>query len=376
MEHTTQTAPNPSEQEKQAIFARVWKRVMAGQEAACPLTWTDPVPQAETAADPAPAPADPGEGAGQPALPVACPAPQPRGDFPQAETAGVLGPGCLECAPLLQSLIRRELADGREYQTLARRASGAPARVLAALAGEKKRRARKVSGGLLPHRRGALLAGGRPLPPHALVLRGPPPAVRPGAGGHGGLPGRGGGHRGPLPAAALLGPRPGELGPGLPGAGAGRTTVLKQLRRGRQVVRSWTIAGPALRRGSPPGTGRGRGRVLRTLRVVGAFPVPRGAAPRGLRLPGGGPISPEKWGERGPGASPLDPRFYSPLVPTRWFWRLWRIVPMVGLFRCPSTCPDLDSHFAGAGGGCESILLQECTTCEGFPLGEAVTGGD
>ena len=48
MEHTTQTAPNPSEQEKQAIFARVWKRVMAGQEAACPLTWTDPVPQAET----------------------------------------------------------------------------------------------------------------------------------------------------------------------------------------------------------------------------------------------------------------------------------------------------------------------------------------
>ena len=36
MEHTTQTAPNPSEQEKQAIFARVWKRVMAGQEAACP----------------------------------------------------------------------------------------------------------------------------------------------------------------------------------------------------------------------------------------------------------------------------------------------------------------------------------------------------
>ena len=61
MEHTTQTAPNPSEQEKQAIFARVWKRVMAGQEAACPLTWTDPVPQAETAADPAPAPADPGD---------------------------------------------------------------------------------------------------------------------------------------------------------------------------------------------------------------------------------------------------------------------------------------------------------------------------
>ena len=29
MEHTTQTAPNPSEQEKQAIFARVWKRAVS-----------------------------------------------------------------------------------------------------------------------------------------------------------------------------------------------------------------------------------------------------------------------------------------------------------------------------------------------------------
>ena len=60
--------------------------------------------------------------------------------------------------------------------------------------------------------------------------------------------------------------------------------------------------------------------VLRTLRVVGAFPVPRGAAPRCPAYPAGVPISPEKWGERGPGASPLDPRFLWPLVPTRWFW--------------------------------------------------------
>ena len=40
--------------------------------------------------------------------------------------------------------------------------------------------------------------------------------------------------------------------------------------------------------------------------------MPRGAAPRGARLPGGVPISPEKWGERGPGASPLDPLFLWP----------------------------------------------------------------
>ncbi len=49
--------------------------------------------------------------------------------------------------------------------------------------------------------------------------------------------------------------------------------------------------------------------VLRTLRVGGAFPRPRGAAPRCPACPAGVPISPEKWGERGPGASPLDPGF-------------------------------------------------------------------
>ena len=54
--------------------------------------------------------------------------------------------------------------------------------------------------------------------------------------------------------------------------------------------------------------GRGAwGAVLRTLRVGGAFPRPRGAAPRGARLPGGVPISPEKWGERGPGLRPWTP---------------------------------------------------------------------
>ena len=54
-----------------------------------------------------------------------------------------------------------------------------------------------------------------------------------------------------------------------------------------------------------------------------------GRSAPGARLPGGVPISPEKWGERGPGASPLDPRFYGPLVATRsfggcgaWFRRL------------------------------------------------------
>lgn len=144
----------PKDQEQREIFARVWQRVMAGREAACPLPW-GPAPEAQAAPeeqaapeapqpDPAPEAAAPQpEGEAQPALPVPRAPGRPRSDFPQP--AGVLGPGCEESVPLLQSLIRRELADGREYQTLARRAGGQPGRVLAALAGEKKRRAKALS---------------------------------------------------------------------------------------------------------------------------------------------------------------------------------------------------------------------------------------
>ena len=81
-----------------------------------------------------------------------------------------------------------------------------------------------------------------------------------------------------------------------------------------------TFAGPDLRRGSPPGPGRERGGVLRTLRVVGAFPVPRGAAPRCPACPAGVPISPEKWGERGPGLRPWTPGFYGRSLPLAGFW--------------------------------------------------------
>ena len=77
----------------------------------------------------------------------------------------------------------------------------------------------------------------------------------------------------------------------------------------------------------------------------GALTVPRGAAPRCPAYPAGVPISPEKWGERGPGASPLDPQFYGPLAAARSFWRSCRIVPVMGLFRCPSSYPDLGTFF-------------------------------
>ena len=55
--------------------------------------------------------------------------------------------------------------------------------------------------------------------------------------------------------------------------------------------------------------------------MAGAVPNFGAQRPGGPACPAGVPISPEKWGERGPGASPLDPRFLWPLVPTRWVLR-------------------------------------------------------
>ena len=138
-----------------------------------------------------------------------------------------------------------------------------------------------------------------------------------------------------------------------------------------------------------PGRGAGLGPAQGGPCGVGSRPVPGGGAvgycvpfgwsglfrclgaqrPGGPAYPAGVPISPEKWGERGPGASPLDPRFYGRSFPLAGFGVVGRSGAVVGLFRGPCTCPDLDSHFAGAGGGCESILLRGCTTHEGFPLG-------
>ena len=78
--------------------------------------------------------------------------------------------------------------------------------------------------------------------------------------------------------------------------------------RGSNLRRSQT--GPPAR-GSP---------VLRTLGVGDSEAALGAQRPGGPACPAGVPISPEKWGERGPGASPLDPRFYGPLVGTRSFW--------------------------------------------------------
>ena len=84
-----------------------------------------------------------------------------------------------------------------------------------------------------------------------------------------------------------------------------------------QVVQVWTVAGPDLRGGFPPGPGRG----IQAFSRESPDAKSRGGMP------------------------PRPPIFYGPLVSTRSFWRLWHIVPVVGLLRGPCTCPDLERFF-------------------------------
>ena len=176
MEGAMPNTPLDREEDKKEIFARVWKRVMGDHTDACPITWEETGgDQAQTTTEQQQTLVT--EEAAQTEEKTVLPAPHvPRGgqrlhsDFPRDDAQGVLGPQCLDCAPL---------------------------------------------GGLFSHLRGALLAGGGEVPAGDFVLRDSPPAVCPGAGHRGRLSHRHGDHHGPLPPAVVLGARQGGLGPGL-----------------------------------------------------------------------------------------------------------------------------------------------------------------
>ena len=102
-----------------------------------------------------------------------------------------------------------------------------------------------------------------------------------------------------------------------------------------------TVAGWTLQRGFPPGPGRG----IQAFSRESPDAKSRGGIP------------------------PAPPFFRARSLPLARFCVVGRSGSMVRLFRSPPTCPDLDSHFAGAGVGREGISLQGHTTYEGFPLG-------
>lgn len=104
------------------VFERVWKRVMPEAREDCPFEVV------EAAARPLPAVVVP-----------AAPAEE------EEETITCLGPASAAYGPQLQQYIDQELAAHRCCQALARRVSGNGGRMLATLAAEKRRRAKRLS---------------------------------------------------------------------------------------------------------------------------------------------------------------------------------------------------------------------------------------
>ena len=99
------------------------------------------------------------------------------------------------------------------------------------------------------------------------------------------------------------------------------------------------------------------------------------SAPGGRRLRRGSPISPEKWGKEGRGQAPWTPFFMARSFPLARFGVVGRSGAVVGLFRGPCTCPDLDAHFAGAGSR-KNELRCRVYHLRRLPLGKLSPKGD
>lgn len=148
MDETMGTLSKGSAEDRNAVFERVWKRVMEGRTdtEGSPIVWGEDRATRETEAHGSLQGEE--ETAQEKALlPMGSQRAQGdrvQSDFPQGQV-GFLGDNCLDCVPMLQEMIRHELADWREYQTLARRVGGHQAKVFQALANEEKRHAKRLS---------------------------------------------------------------------------------------------------------------------------------------------------------------------------------------------------------------------------------------
>ena len=148
MDETMETLTQGTPEERDEVFQRVWKRVMEGRPdtGGSPIVLNEDRMAEETEAHGSLQGEEETvrETALQPLAGRRAQEERRRSDFPGGQ-AGVLGENCLDCVPMLQEMIRHELADWREYQALARRAGGPAAKSLQALANDEKRHAKRLS---------------------------------------------------------------------------------------------------------------------------------------------------------------------------------------------------------------------------------------
>ena len=123
------------EEDPNALFRRVWARVMPEDRVDCPFLVLPP-PSEE-------APAFSTGNAASPPLPISAQEGTERQD----------------CLSLLQALTAAKAALGREYGQLARRTTGSVCQSLSALAAEERNHARRLAAACF------LLSGVRPVPP-------------------------------------------------------------------------------------------------------------------------------------------------------------------------------------------------------------------
>ena len=126
-----EAGPDPADVDP-AVFARVWRRVMPQDRPDCPFTLTQAPAEVQAALAPRPG-----------ALPAVCAPPAERPCAPDNDVP-CLGAASAVHGPQLQGYIAGELSAWKLYQALARRA-GAGGRVLAAIAADERRHAKRLS---------------------------------------------------------------------------------------------------------------------------------------------------------------------------------------------------------------------------------------
>lgn len=121
--------PAPCDRE---VFERVWRRVMPGDRADCPITLGQ---------------ADPPSAEVPETLPAVSAVPLPARQAVEAEEHRVpcLGAASAVYGAQLQQFIDGELSDWRAYQALARRAQGNGGKILSTLAADERRHAKRLS---------------------------------------------------------------------------------------------------------------------------------------------------------------------------------------------------------------------------------------